>query len=109
MPFGDGTGPIGKGPRTGRGAGWCAGIPVAGNMSPAQGWGFGGRGRAGGGWGWRNMFRATGLTGWQRAAAPPVASADEPEIQTLKDRAASLESALAEIRTRIEELGGKSA
>jgi hypothetical protein len=55
------------------------------------------------------MFRATGLTGWQRAAAPPVARADEPEIQTLKDRAASMESALGEIRKRIEELGAKSA
>ncbi len=109
MPFGDGTGPFGKGRGTGRGAGGCAGPPAAGNMSPVQGRGLGGRGRAGGGWGWRNMFRATGLTGWQRAAAPPVASADEPEIQTLKDRAASMESALGEIRKRIEELGAKSA
>ena len=109
MPFGDGTGPLGKGPGTGRGAGRCAGQPAAGNMNPGQGRGLGGRSRAGGGRGWRNMFRATGLTGWQRAAAPPVASADEPEIQTLKDRAASMESALGEIRQRIEELGAKSA
>jgi len=108
MPFRDGTGPLGTGPGTGRGAGWCAGPPPAGNMSPGQGRGFGGRGRAGGGRGWRNMFRATGLTGWQRAAAP-VASAGEPDIQTLKDRAASMESALGEIRKRIEELGAQSA
>lgn len=98
MPYGDGTGPGGMGPRTGRGAG-------------------GARGRAGGGGGWRNMFRATGLTGWQRAAGGPAAdSAAEQtsssvgqDLQMLKDSVKSLESALGEIRKRIEEIGAKSA
>jgi hypothetical protein len=30
MPFGDGTGPMGMGPLTGRGAGYCAGFPRLG-------------------------------------------------------------------------------
>jgi len=34
MPFGDGTGPAGLGPMTGRAAGFCAGYPVPGYMNP---------------------------------------------------------------------------
>ena len=37
MPFGDGTGPAGMGPMTGRAAGFCAGFPVPGYMNPALG------------------------------------------------------------------------
>lgn len=33
MPFGDGTGPAGMGPMTGRAAGVCAGYPVPGYMN----------------------------------------------------------------------------
>ena len=45
MPAGDGTGPLGFGPMTGRGAGYCAGYPVPGyaNVIPgAAPWGQGG-------------------------------------------------------------------
>jgi len=49
MPFGDGTGPRGMGPMTGRRAGYCAGFGRPGftNPIPGRGWfGFGlGRGR----------------------------------------------------------------
>jgi hypothetical protein len=44
MPFGDGTGPRGMGPMTGRGAGYCAGFGRPGftNPIPVRGWlGFG--------------------------------------------------------------------
>jgi hypothetical protein len=34
MPLGDGTGPTGMGPMTGRAAGYCAGYPVPGFMNP---------------------------------------------------------------------------
>jgi len=37
MPFGDGTGPAGMGPMTGRAAGFCAGYPVPGYMNPVVG------------------------------------------------------------------------
>ena len=39
MPWGDGTGPAGMGPMTGRAAGYCAGFPVPGYMNPTVGWG----------------------------------------------------------------------
>jgi hypothetical protein len=40
MPAGDGTGPFGLGPMTGRAAGYCAGYPVPGYMNPVFGRGF---------------------------------------------------------------------
>lgn len=48
MPRGDGMGPAGAGPMTGRGAGFCAGYSVPGYMNPGPGFGRGygfGRGR----------------------------------------------------------------
>lgn len=56
MPWGDGTGPLGYGPMTGRAAGYCAGYPFPGFMNPyvprmGLRWG---RGRGfGRGFGWR--------------------------------------------------------
>ena len=37
MPFGDGTGPAGTGPMTGRATGFCAGYSMPGYMNPAVG------------------------------------------------------------------------
>lgn len=37
MPAGDGTGPMGMGPFTGRAAGFCAGYPTPGYMNPYGG------------------------------------------------------------------------
>jgi hypothetical protein len=136
MPGGDGTGPGGLGPMTGRAAGFCAGYPVPGYMNPIAGGGFWGRGR-GGGRGRRNWFYATGLTGWQRAAmgwpaygappaypapyaAPPAypapyaapfgpAGATEQELDALKGQAEYFEDALAGIRKRIEELESQAS
>ena len=59
MPRGDRTGPDGRGPMTGRRAGYCAGSDVPGyanDTTPRMGMGWrrgggGGRGRGGGGWG----------------------------------------------------------
>jgi len=123
MPGGDGTGPAGMGPMTGRAAGYCAGYPVAGYMNPVGGRGFWGRGRGrGGGRGWRNWFYATGLTGWQRAAmgyptfaggvspavpyAAPFAAAPgrQQQLDALKGQAEYFEDALQGIRKQIEEL-----
>jgi len=118
MPFGDGTGPRGFGPMTGRAAGYCAGYGVPGYMNPVGGQGYWGRGFGGGGRGHRNWFYATGLTGWQRAAmgypmvgaypySVPVASplSSEQEMELLKAQASNLENTLADIQKRIEELG----
>jgi Family of unknown function (DUF5320) len=106
MPGGDGTGPQGLGPRTGRAAGYCAQYPVPGYANPNLGRGFyrgGGRGR-------RNLYYATGLTGWQRGAfsyPPPVVQAitKEQETAELTNEAEYLEKELKEIRKRIQEIG----
>ena len=45
MPLGDGTGPLGFGPMTGRAAGFCAGYPVPGYLNPIPGRGWFGVGR----------------------------------------------------------------
>ena len=123
MPGGDGTGPGGMGPMTGRAAGYCAGYSAPGYMNPIGGRGFGafGRGR-GGGWGRRNWFYATGLTGWQRAGlgmgaygappAYPMSSAApfgptvtrQQQLDALKGQAEYFEDALEGIKKRIAEL-----
>jgi len=41
MPRGDRTGPLGYGPMTGRGAGYCSGSGVPGYMNPVYGRGRG--------------------------------------------------------------------
>jgi len=57
VPRGDGTGPAGMGPLTGRSAGFCAGFKTPGFMNPGFGRGMGlGRGR-----GFRRMFWLAGL------------------------------------------------
>jgi hypothetical protein len=75
MPFGDGTGPRGMGPMTGRGAGYCTGSGRPGFASPAfgRGWfgfnsGFGrgmgmGRGR-GRGMAWRRFNQFSAYPRW---------------------------------------------
>jgi len=107
MPRGDGTGPQGLGPATGRGGGFCAGYAVPGyaNFRPYCSFGSG-RGR-------RNGYYATGLTGWQRAGAgwtgqvvPPVETpaSRELELATLKAQAENVARTLDSIRKQIERL-----
>ncbi|WP_201328163.1 DUF5320 domain-containing protein [Thermotomaculum hydrothermale] len=59
MPYGDRTGPLGQGPKTGRGLGYCSGNdrPGADTDAPRRGMGRGtGFGRGGG----RGMGRGMG-------------------------------------------------
>ena len=69
MPFGDGSGPTGAGPMTGRGAGYCAGYPTPGYANPINRFGRGrgrGGGSRGGGRGLGNQFYANGILGLAR-------------------------------------------
>jgi len=107
MPGYDGRGPMGQGPMTGGGRGYCV-SPVA---RPAGGRYFGrgpGRGR-------RNMFYATGLTGGQRpghgypvygrGAYPYSADVSaEEEKNILKNEAESLKVELEDIQKRLADL-----
>lgn len=116
MPAGDGSGPMGMGPMTGRGMGLCAGVAAPGPMDTVPGRGFGmgcgrgfrGRGAGGGGRGWRNMFHATGLPGWARGGVPGT-PAPAQELAVLKQQAESLGSALENIRKRIQQVESRPA
>lgn len=124
MPFGDGTGPLGQGPMTGRGAGYCAGFGMPGFMNPYPGrgyfcWGWFGRGR-----GWRNWYRATGLPGWFRAGIglpawggwryyspvyPPAGSyqpTKDQEEEMLTQELEALKQEMEDIQARLKELKG---
>jgi len=116
MPGGDGTGPLGMGPMTGRAAGFCAGYPVPGYMSPAPGRGAWGRG---GGLGrGRGFGRGWGRGWWARACAPPAYGrpayaapplgwpqpTPEQETDLLKQQAELLQGQLEAIRKRLDEL-----
>jgi len=111
MPGGDKSGPRGQGPRTGRGAGYCAGYdtpgfandPAAGAPYSDRGMGRG-MGRGGGrGRGYRNRFYATGQPFWARTGPAP-APAPEQEIQDLANQANWLKEQLGAINQRLSEL-----
>ena len=119
MPRGDGTGPSGMGPMTGRAAGYCAGYPAPGYMNPVGGRGYGGRGRGfrGGGFGRGRGFgwagTGYGYPAWGGAVASPYAPyavplgpamAPEQEITGLKQQAEYLQNALSDTNKRIEQL-----
>lgn len=113
MPRGDGTGPMGMGPGTGRAAGYCAGYNTPGFANPVSGRGFwrAGRGNWGGGRGRRNMYYATGLPGWARFGADPYIAqpylqqpTPDQELDYLKGHADYLQNTLADITKRIDEL-----
>lgn len=121
MPGGDRTGPMGMGPRTGRGAGYCGGAAVPGFMNVGYGRCWFGRGGRGGGRGWRNMFFATGLTGWQRAAmagigdaatapnVPPTSKTVPTELDQLRQQAEWLAASLGQVQRRIDALEKQAA
>lgn len=137
MPRGDGTGPAGMGPMTGRAAGYCAGYGAPGFANPVPGRGFGlgrggfgrglglgfrgGRGRFGGfagGFGryWGAPYAATAYPygpAYGSAVLPyggvryGAAPTREQEVDALKGQAEYLEDALSGIQERIAELEGE--
>jgi len=102
MPLGDRTGPMGLGPMSGRGMGYCAGFPTPGYMNPGPGreWGWrwcwcgpGGWGREWRWWGWVSPF-------WGRSPE----KAKETELEFLREEVKNLEEAFKEARKRTEEI-----
>lgn len=114
MPRGDGTGPLGQGPMTGRGMGFCAGYNSPGYINPGFGRGYfgGGRGR-----GYRNWYRATGLPGWWRAnidwpawggyqPPQPYQPTQDQEKEMLSQQLKALKEQTQAIEERLQELKG---
>ena len=126
MPGGDGTGPGGMGPMTGRAAGICAGYAAPGYVNRIGGRGYRGWSR-GGGWGRRNWCYATGLPAWARTGyglparggvrnqyaygGGPFAPGQTAgqELDALKGQAEHLGDALGDINKRIEELESRKS
>ncbi|OPY90711.1 MAG: hypothetical protein A4E72_00510 [Syntrophus sp. PtaU1.Bin208] len=116
MPRGDGTGPMGMGPMTGRGAGFCSRLGATGysDVPPSFGLGSGRRrGFRGGGRGWRNRFFSSGLFGWMRPVRYAASYRNpDPELekQLLKREADALKAKLNDLQKRLEEMeSGKAA
>lgn len=125
MPRGDGTGPDGMGPMTGRAAGYCAGYSTPGYSNfhggryPGSRRTFGGG--AGRGRGYRNWYDATGLPGWSRygkdlpawggAIGYPYGTDIKPEkeIELLKSQSEILKQQLDDIGGRIREIEKEEA
>jgi len=115
MPAGDGTGPRGMGPMTGRAAGYCAGYSVPGYANPIPGRGLGmgwGRGRGWRNWGYAAVQPGRGRFGYAPAwGAPPapygpyaVQPTAEQEAEYLKAQAEWLKEQLDAVSERIAEL-----
>jgi hypothetical protein len=95
MPGGDGTGPMGRGPMTGRAAGYCAGYSVPGYMNPVPGrfWYRGGYRRAHWWGGWWNPYTAGAFSRELTA---------EEEVEALAREQDYLKTRLEEITKHIE-------
>lgn len=114
MPRGDGTGPMGLGPMTGRAAGFCAGYNTPGYLNPVFGRGYAGIGRGffgrGGGRGWRRASMGVPLGFAQGRPAfgevYPYTPEMTPrqEVDILKNEADFLKKQLEDIQCRIETL-----
>lgn len=102
MPGGDRTGPLGMGPLTGRGAGYCRGAESPGFVS-RRGGGFG---RGGYGRGWRRRYFATGTAGraWNRQEAAPTAVREDKAVHDASEERRSLEQHAEVLRRELEEV-----
>ena len=112
MPGGDRSGPMGQGPVTGRGLGFCTGYESAG-FTKGAGYGSGrrfgmGRGmRYGRGGGGRGLGRlgAYGFSPWGMPGYPQTPSmTKEDEIRLLKSHAEELGRSQRDIEKRLKEL-----
>jgi hypothetical protein len=113
MPLGDRTGPMGGGPKTGRGAGFCGGNEFPGYAydeanRPGR---FGRKSGcfshdAGGGHGYRHWFQATGLPAWIRFVEN-IVNMEDDEIQILKSQAEYLNRSLEAVKKRLSEIKEK--
>lgn len=102
MPGGDGTGPMGLGPLTGRGAGFCAEYPVMRYRNRAIGYGMGfGRGR-----GFKRRFYCVGIPEEAYYAAD-YGRFEMDEKESLQYQAKFMENQLHEIKKRLDVLDQK--
>jgi hypothetical protein len=106
MPGGNRTGPMGQGPKTGRGAGYCGDRDEAGfTTAPGKGGFFGGRGGGAGrgrgrGFGAGRGQGRMGSGGWFGAQSPDMGTEElqtNTEAGRLKAQINALEARLARL------------
>lgn len=97
MPRRDGTGPIGMGPMTGRGAGYCN--PANNSTLDDQNIYFGGYGCKRGN---RKKFYVTGAPGYLRSNNLQASAEDEKTL--LSNRERQLENQLKQVKERLSEI-----
>lgn len=110
MPRGDGTGPRGMGPMTGRGAGFCAGFVAPGYINPGMNYGMGygmgyGRGR-----GFRRQLYYTGVPAWDPTGYSAYSGAFKPsedEKEYLSSQVEVLENQLQQVKKRLKDINGE--
>jgi len=107
MPRGDGTGPGGMGPMTGRAAGYCAGYdrpgftnPIGGRLGGGFGWG---RGRRMGRWGYSGVVPVV-ASSYGAVPYGPAPYAPERELEFMQSQAKVVGDQLEQIQKRISEL-----
>lgn len=107
MPRGDRTGPVGAGPLTGRGMGYCSGSARPGFTYPGPRYGLGRGMGLGGGRGWRRGGFGQ-FWGYPYPPANPYVNFqpinDEQEMDILDDQVKMLESEIKQIKRRQAEL-----
>jgi hypothetical protein len=111
MPYGDRTGPLGQGPMTGRGFGFCSGNKAPGSNTPGFGrlyrGGFG-RGlgrrycRIGQGFGWRGYSPKLTSEFYKQNISSKL-SGEEEKIY-LEDMMKDLEEQIKTIKERLQQL-----
>ena len=117
MPGFDGRGPLGRGPMSGGGSGYCASLDQRGECGFGRGAGArgagGGRarcagrgnaGRGGGGWGYRNQYYATGLNGRQRCRGGALS--EDVRVDALKACESALAGELNSVRASLAKVKG---
>jgi len=109
MPRGDGSGPAGMGPMTGRAAGFCAGYNVPGFMNPyggRMGGGFGrGRGR---GWGSGYYPPQYGPAPYGGTYAQPAPYSADQEKEALQNQVKYFQDQIEAMQKRINDLESES-
>ncbi|MFX0100088.1 MAG: DUF5320 domain-containing protein [Candidatus Hodarchaeota archaeon] len=117
MPRGDGTGPAGQGPMTGRGLGFCAGYDTPGfTKGPGMGWGgrgmawgWGGRGGRGMAWGRGARWGVAPVTPAYPTWVPTQVPVQQPvdNVEFLKSQKNALEAQVTNLQVALEQLAKK--
>ena len=104
----DGTGPEGLGPRTGRGMGNCTDYSLQGTRNTnVYGLGLGRTAYQRGGRGYRNIYKATGLTQWQRSSTVTPSNTVQPFVQPSVQPSVSKEQHLETLKQQVEVLANQ--